>query len=412
MRNLLGSIPGFAKTAFSTIVGAGIGAAVGTLTPMWLIGGGAVGWLLSHGLEKAQQKWGHKLFPPKPVIDADFRVLEANAQPQPSARLLELDFDANDPQCVMIWKDQERLVQGLLLKYSHTVFRVRVRNTSPMTTLKGVSVLLDRVVSLHTRHPSVLHGHPLNVAHRNVDSADIAPLQTLYFDVVAHERENENAHPINDLFFRYAGVSKESPPTDPGVSFTLCLKAQPLDGAGVAAHFRVSIDEGEFARFQPAAPPPATGIEPICEAGKPYEEANYHDSTLDEGGHLYRIGLRSLDKGKEYRAKVEIESMEGAIKGGYTNRPLRFKDCNGAEANVAYGTGPTAFVEFLLSSRFGPRSDRLLYATKPQYGDEVEVDGPFSIRFRITGAPNATYVTIRFLRDILGFPHPVGYDIE
>lgn len=360
------------------------------------------------------------------AIDASSNVAppenagEGAARPRPSPlatpsrqTTLTIDFDPNDPQCLMVWPDQERVITGTVCKYTHTVFRVRVTNTSTATTLEDVAVTLQRVVGMNARHQGVLHGHRLNAANVNAPTVTLGPLQVHYFDVVAHERENENAHPINDLFFRYAGVAKGSVPTDPGVSFALTLEARPKGLLAVPGYFRVSIDEKEFAHFEPIAPPPNTGLEPIFEPGPPYEESNYHDSSLDDGGHIYRLGLRSLDKGVAHTAKVEIESMKGAIEGGYTNRPLRFKDAGSAvEAHVPYGTGPTAFVEFLFSARFGRRKDSFLYAVQPKFGADIKTTGPFSIRLRITGASNATYVTIRFLRDPLGFPLPVGYDVE
>lgn len=60
MRKAIGELPAFAKTGFSTVVGAGLGMMVGSVTPGWVVGGGVVGWLLSSAADKAYKKWGPK----------------------------------------------------------------------------------------------------------------------------------------------------------------------------------------------------------------------------------------------------------------------------------------------------------------------------------------------------------------
>jgi hypothetical protein len=389
-----GSI-GLIGTGISVVVGAYSVVAGGILMILTGFTGLTVPWMWNRMMRK---------YPALATVDVD--AIESKEEN------FTIEFDPEDPKCVMVWPNQQRVVEGTLFEYTQRVFRVRVRNPSTTRTLEDVAVTLDRVIGMHARHPAVLHGYRLNVSNLDVTAVDIEPQQTQYFDVCAHEREDENAYPINDLFFRYAGITKGSVPTDPGVSFSLTLKAQPKGLVAVEGHFRVSIDEDTRASFQAASAPPSTGIEPTFGSGPPYEESNYHDASLDDGGNVYRIGLRSLDVGTSHVAKVEIESTSGAIEGGYANRPLRFKDSNAAEAHVAYGTGPTAFVEVLFSARFGHKRDLFLYAVKPQFGDAITTTGPFSIRLRITGAPNTTYMTIRFLRDFLGFPVPVGYDVE
>jgi hypothetical protein len=100
------------------------------------------------------------------------------------------------------------------------------------------------------------------------------------------------------------------------VSFSLSLKAQPKGLVAVPGYFRVSIDENARASFRTVAAPPTTGIEPIFESGPPYEETNYHDTSLNDGGNVYRIGLRSLDKGTVSSHAIPLDDSRAIPTGG------------------------------------------------------------------------------------------------
>ncbi len=335
---------------------------------------------------------------------------EPGPKPTEDVASLDIEYRADVDPYFMRWDNQVRTIRGNEYRYTHRVFRVGIRNTSRIKTVRGAQVILQSVTGVHSRHASVLPGHRLRAMDHDTAEVNINPGTVAYFDVASHDLEPE-LNAIEDLKFRYAEVEKESLPTDPGTWWDISLQAQGIDVAPAEGFFRLSVDGQNVAHLDTINPPETRGIEPSFERRKPFEDDDHADADYDRGGRIFRVGLRSRDPNEQHLVTVVVESFEGGIEGVLVERPLRFKDSEALEKAVPFAPRACVFVDVLkypVGTRGAPT---ILYAQEPRHGDDVKLTNRFSLTLRIMGGPRAVHMTLFFIPDILGFPQLLTYKV-
>jgi hypothetical protein len=118
---------------------------------------------------------------------------------------------------------------------------------------------------------------------------------------------------------------------------------------------------------------------------------------LDDASHIFRVGLRSLDRDRSYMVHVDIVAISGGAEGGTMERRLRFKDSPLDKAEVHYDpNGACVYVDVLEIPILDSVHARIPYAKKQEFGGELKVTSQFVVRLRIVGGPRTIYANVTF----------------